>query len=316
MPHEDQFELDLFEASFDGFPIDIVGTDDDVSRTLVEHEFAFRDGAVLQDTGGVPRRTQCEIVFIPFGNDDELTVLDRVAIFRQILEGARDVPKPFVHPFDGTYNAQPGPISFTGNANDRDFVRMSVTFVEAGLEPAAFEISADVLVTLSAKVADVSSQRDAIDNSLAADPVVTAAAAELDDPPELIAADSLATAENWRDDPTVTVRQITLELGELSERIDDTIIALKLPESVESYPTFIALQSLHGSLTRSADAAIRTAPRLTEIAVETTLPLLTILRDFYDDAQRALDKFDRTLELNDIRNPAIILVNTLLTVEV
>ncbi len=309
---EDQFELTLFTASYDAFEIDIVATDDDISRTLVTHEFPFRDGAVLQDTGAVPRTTDCDIVFLPLTADDILSVIERFNLFRSILEESINEPKEFVHPFTGTYKALPRNITFQGNANDRDFIRMAVTFVEAGLEPAAFDITEFENNTVAAQVADVSSDNAAIINAVAADTTLI----DVDDPPTSIAEDALATAEKWRDDATLTCRQITLELGELSERINDTIIALKLPESVESYPTFIELQSLHGSLSRSAEAAIRTAPKLTELKVATTAPLLTILVGFYDDAQTALDKFDRTLELNDIRNPTQILVNTLLALEI
>lgn len=309
---EDQFELTLFEASYDDFIIDVIATDDDKSRTVPAHEYAFRDGGVLQDTGAVPRSTRCDIVFLPLTPDDALSVIQRLNVFLAILDDRPDEPKPFVHPFTGTYQALPTGITFAGNAADRDFIRMSVTFVEAGLDPAAFELTEPENVTVAAQVADVNSDKIGIDNAVAADPTLPT----VEDSPSAIAADALATAQRWRDDASLAVRQITLELGELSERIDATIIALQLPESVESYPTFIALQSLHGSLSRAADAAIRTAPKLTEIVTETTLPLLSILATFYQNAQTALDKFDRTLELNDIRNPAIIRKGTQLTVEV
>lgn len=312
MAHEDQFEITLFTASYDDFEIDIIATDDDRSRTVPAHEFAFRDGAVLQDTGAVARSTRCDIVFLPLTPDDALSVIQRLNVFLAILHERPDEPKPFVHPFTGKYQALPTAITFAGNANDRDFIRMSVTFVEAGLDPAAFELTEPENVTVAAQVADVNSQKIAVDNAVAADTSL----ATVDDSPTDISADALTAAQRWRDDASLTVREITLELGELSERIDDVVTALALPESVESYPTFIALQRVHGSLSRAADAAIRTAPKLTEIVAEATLPLLTILATFYKDAQKALDKFERTLELNDIRNPAIVARGTQLTVEV
>ena len=303
---EDQFEDLLFTASYAGLEIDIVSTSDDISRTLISHEYPFRDGAVLEDTGAVPRRTDCTIVFMPTSTRPDM--IERFGQFQALINDPDRTPRVFCHPLTGVYDALPENATFDLNAEDRDFITMQVTFVEAGLDPAAFQVRVDL--TVGAGVAETAAAETDINDAVAADLTL----ATIDDSPDDIAADSLTTAESWRDDPTISQRQINLELNGLSNRINDAVDELELATNLQSYPTLRAFHRLHGAIRRSAEAAIQTAPKLTELTARTTSPLMALLQDFYGGRQ-AVERFDRVLELNDIPNPAEILTGTIFTVE-
>jgi prophage DNA circulation protein len=303
---EDQFEELLFTASYGGLEIDIISTSDDISRTLIAHEFPFRDGAVLEDTGGVPRRTDCNIVFLPTTTRPDM--IERFLQFEALTKANDRTPRVFSHPLTGVYDALPENVTFDLNAEDRDFISMQVTFVEAGLDPAAFQVKADL--TVGVGVAQTNSAKIDLEDAVAADTTL----AEIDDSPEEIAADSLTTAQTWRDDPTISQRQINLELNELANRIDNAVDELELATNLDSYPTLRAFYRLHGALRRAASAAIATAPKLTELTARTTSPLMALLQDFYGGRQ-AVERFDRVIELNDIPNPAEIPTGTIFTVE-
>ena len=257
--------------------------------------------------GAVPRETSCDIVF--FSQTDETeNFFSRFEDFLAVMQRESPTPLVFIHPLTGAYDALPQGVRFQASAEDRDFIRVSVTFVEAGLDPAAFEAAEDL--TGGAEVAQVGVVAGDLTLSAAADPDLPT----IDDSPEDIAADSVTTSENWRDDTSISRRQINLELNALSTRIDDAVTELELAQRLDSYPTLRAFQRLHGSLRRAAEATIRTAPKLTELAVNVDQPLLVLLQDFYG-GREAIDRFARTLELNDIADPSRLRAGTSVLVE-
>ena len=88
----------LFEASYGGLLLDIISTDDDVSRALAIHKFPFRDGAVLQDVGAEPRQTTVSIIFLPIPTQDDNHINRLTTFLTLVNEG---VPQSFVHPLTG-----------------------------------------------------------------------------------------------------------------------------------------------------------------------------------------------------------------------
>jgi prophage DNA circulation protein len=304
----DEWQELLFEASYGGIPIDVVTTEDDVSRVLARHEYPFQDGAVLQDMGAAPRTTQCDVIFIPtVGQEDNH--INRLTLFLTLLNEAHKLDEPpiLVHPLTGSYPALPEGISISAGADARDFIRVSLTFVESGLDPAAFETVGDESV--GAGVAEVSIAGGEVDAALAAP--------DLPDPiysNPTVQADSLITAERWRDTIGITPREITLELNRIANRISDETEAMEVLTNVDRYPVYLAFLRLHAAIRRAAELAIQTRPKLTEITLARTEPLIAIMTRIYG-GRRAMDFYTRTRELNDISNPARIPAGTKLTIE-
>ncbi len=107
---------------------------------------------------------------------------------------------------------------------------------------------------------------------------------------------------------------MNLELNAITNEIDSEIDRLGLSLDVSRFDSWVALVRLHGSIRRAADLAVRTAPKLRTHLVKRTEPLFSILVEIYGGAD-IVDRYNRTLQLNDIDNPARVLVGTLLTVE-
>jgi prophage DNA circulation protein len=303
----DEWESLLFQCSYGGILLDVVSTEDDVSRVLARHEFPFQDGAVLQDMGATPRSTQCEVVFIPtVGQKDNH--INRLTTFLNFCNDAhRGAPPTFVHPLTGSYPALPEGISVSAASDARDFIKVSVTFVEAGLDPAAFETRGDESV--GAGVAEVGVAREDVTGALLdpglPDPLYSDPSVE---------DDSLSTAELWRDTVGITPREITLELNRISARINDEIDNFEVLTNVDRYPVYLAYLKLQASIRRAAELAIQTAPKLTEIVLKRTEPLLALMARIYG-GRRALAQYTRTRELNDIPNPNRLEVGARLTIE-
>jgi hypothetical protein len=303
----------LFTASYSGIELDIVSTSDDVSRVLARHEYPFRDGAVLQDMGAAPRSTQCRIIFMPTSaqaaDDNHIS---RVSDFLQIVSDAHALDRPpnFIHPISGSYPALVEGLSFDATANERDFIVVNCTFVEAGLDPAAFTASGDE--SIETGVAEVDFARTGLSTALAgADEGLGEAVAAN---PVTVHDDALTTAEGWAATPGITPRQVNLEMNEITNEINDEVDRLEVITRVDRYPTFLAFQRLHAAVRRAAELAIATGPTLTEHRVLRTEPLLALVTEIYGGTL-AVDQYTRTRELNDIPNPGRIEAGTVLTIE-
>ena len=303
----DEWSDQVFEPSnFDGVELDILSTDDDLSNELIRHTYPFRDGASLQNAGAVPRTTACEIWFFarPELEDDHL---ERLRQFVKVA--ATTIPLTFLHPLYGSYQAMVESNTLQATSVDRDLVKVNCTFVEAGLNPAAFQAQTDDSVGSGVAGVELTAAAiDAITVDAAADPDAT-------DLESITVQDTATTtAESWASNPTITQRQINLELNAVTNQIDDDIQRLGLATSVSNYPAWASMIQLHGSIRRAADLAIRTAPKLRVHIVKRTEPLLAIMADIYGGTD-AIDRYTRTLELNNIRNPARVTAGTSLVVE-
>ena len=309
----DEWQDLLFTASYGGVLFDCLSTDDDVSRVLARHEYPFRDGAVLQDMGGAPRTTNCEIIFIPTAEQTR-DHLDRFKRFANLLDAAHsETPTPLlVHPLTGAYRALPEGVSFKGDAGARDVVRLTVNFVERGLDSAAFRTTNDQSV--ASGVVAVENSVTGLDSVLAdvsGDPTLEA---ELAAEPVTVGDDALTTAQGWENNDDLTPRQVNLELNAITNTIVDESLRLEVATDVRRYPTYLAFQRLHSAIRFAADLAIQTTPKLFELRVARSEPLLAIVTDIYGGTT-ALDRYTRARQLNDIPNPGNVPAGTLLTLE-
>jgi prophage DNA circulation protein len=293
MAVRDEWEQQLLDAEYGGFPLDILDTSDNFSRALVRHTHPNIDGAILRDMGAEPRETTCTIVFIP------PRVLDRMLEFISLCSTGK--AERFVHPLTGSYLARPENIRLTGRGQDRDYVTLSVTFVEDRSGGVTFY---DLAVGLD-DVGAVASAATELDTAIAAagEDAVT------------VGTDSVALAESWDASTTLNARQINLELAEQANAIQDAADALDLATDVDNYPMMRSFARLQNNLRNLAARFISAAPKLTTYTVRMTRPLIAVCQDLYGGTQ-ARERCDRILELNDIPNPGLVEAGVVLTVEV
>lgn len=280
---------DMLTASFGGIEIDVVRVSDDFSRAQAIHVYPGRDGASVEDMGREPRRTPCTIVW----NGEDC--LDRFRAFAEQVDGD---PREFVHPLYGAYDARVIEFRAEGRGGDWNFITANVTFIEHSVDVAALAIVEDRTGIEQVKVA--AAQLDA-----------DLSAAGLSSP---IGQDAIDTVSGWLTGARRASNEIALELSGLANRIDEAASQLELATDLERYPVVVSLHLLLSNARRAADAVIATAPRLREHTVEVTAPLLRIAQDLYG-AAKAVEKFERLLDLNTIPNPARVEAGTVITVE-
>jgi 3D (Asp-Asp-Asp) domain-containing protein len=213
----------------------------------------------------------------------------------------------FVHPLFGSYDAKVENLSVEADAENRSVIRMSCTFVEDGLDRAAFEANTDESVASGVQKTEFA--RDDVDTAIAADPAVAAL-----DPPITVQNDAVTTAEGWRDTPGITPRQVNLQLNRVANQIIVDTERLELATRLDRYPLFLSMQRLHSAIRRAADLAIETGPRLTRYTVGQDAPLLAIMATIYGGAA-ATAQYAKVREQNDIENPARVPAGTSLTIE-
>ncbi|GHD63875.1 DNA circularization protein [Jeongeupia chitinilytica] len=114
----------LLDASFRGVTFDCLRTQDAVERGYESHEYAYLDGADIEDLGRKARRITLSAVF--YGNDYET----RLQAFVQVLDqaGAGEL----IHPVFGSIKAaQLVSYQLGHDAESPDFCTVELTFVEA-----------------------------------------------------------------------------------------------------------------------------------------------------------------------------------------
>lgn len=282
----------MFRASWGGLPLNVLRGDDELNEVLAKHRYPHVDGANSENLGEDRRETECEIVFFGEGH---LAALDEFVRLKR-----QHRPQTFVHPLTGQYQAEVERFRFSWEASTRDWIQVSCTFVEATTEVAVFEVSDS---------RDAFAGREDVEQS-AFD--ADTALSDLGKSTSLTSR-AIETATTWSE-IDLTANQIEVQLGELADRLQDEIEALDILGDVDGYLAVIAMQSLFASLRRAADAAIADSPRLATTTVDGDSGLLAVLSGLYG-ASEALDRFDRILRLNRIKNPAVIPSGTVLVIE-
>lgn len=118
------WENTLLEAKFRGVVFDVVKTDDDFSRAIVEHSYPYVNGSDIEDMGRGARKISVEAIF--FGDDYET----RLDTFLNLLDqpGAGE----FIHPVFGSIkNAQPVRYPVHHDAENPDQATLTIEFIES-----------------------------------------------------------------------------------------------------------------------------------------------------------------------------------------
>lgn len=293
----DEWSRRVHRASYHLFPLHVLGTRDDLSRSLVEHKYTRRDGANIEDQGGEPRRVTLDLIFA-----DGLYGGESVAAYHAFMVILQDgEAHTLIHPLTGAFTARPGQISADTQAEERGVIRMSVEFLEHSTDQSIFELREGS--PAAAGVEEVRSAGAELD----------AALAELGQA-STAGADALAVVERWStSDELLTRRDLDVQLTRTASAIDQEISRLEVATDISTYPTLVALQRLLDSVRRAAEAILATTPRVTEHYVAAARPLLAICQDLYGGAL-ALERFEQLLRMNRIDNPALLEAGTTITV--
>ena len=298
----DEWEENLFDASFGGIPINVLSTGDSVPRTVARHLFPFRDGALAIDMGQEARTTSVEIIFFDQGpQDDGSTHIDRMLAFLEVANSGLE--QTFIHPITGSYQAFAEGLSFNAQASDRASISLSCTFVETGLERAAFETNEDQ--TVASGVAAVSEAS-----------LDVAAEAEALGIEVTVNEDSLKVAQGWADaGEEITPRQVSLELNYMANQIEAETERFQLATRVDRYPMLLAFHRLQASMRKAAALTQSAAPATRQVVTDRPTSLLAFVNDRFGGAN-ANAQYLRTRQLNRIENPSYIPAGTTIIVEV
>lgn len=124
----------LQTASFRGIQFDVKDIDDANSKALVLHQYAYKDGADIEDLGNDSEEVSLTAVF--WGDDYEVK-------FIQLLEAlSMKGPGTLVHPVRGRMpNMHAASYHFTHEAENIDYVRFTISFKKSIEESPIFSLS-------------------------------------------------------------------------------------------------------------------------------------------------------------------------------
>ena len=292
-------------ASFGGVSFDCLTTRDSLRRALAMHSVPRRNGAVLQDMGGDPRTTSCQLIFFERDKaEEDAEGLNHYQRFLLFVENANSGKSfEFVHPLTGIYLAKVEGLTFDLDGANRNTILAECTFVEDELDKPIFSDSQLNTIALS-DVELAAAEFDAELLNAGFDEAQTEAY-------ENLGAESFSVVEKWQADPFIAVRDINLQLQSISARIHNANNALALSSSIEKWLIWRSLTTLHAEIRRAADALRYSRPHIIDFVVRSTSPLMVIMADIYG-GKFAEERFDEALRLNYIDNPLSIEAGTTL----
>jgi prophage DNA circulation protein len=289
----------LHSCRFAGLELDCITAQDSIDRAVVRQSILHRQGGVIHDVGGMPRSTDCRLVFferdaLDEGDEESLTHLERLELFLNATQ--RGIAQEFVHPITGTYNAKVETVSFEVNGDSRDFVMVDCTFVEDAVDPDPFDV---LQAPGSQGTAAVRVQAAVLETTL------VELGIESDIPAEAIAA-----VEGW-ESPDISGRAIGLELQSLSDKVSAAQDEFELATDIDNYPAWEAFQNLNFELRNAARQYRQLSPTLFEHTFTAAVPLIVWTASVYG-AANAQPKYDEIREINDIDDPLLIPAGTVI----
>jgi prophage DNA circulation protein len=277
----------LVRASFRGVEFDVLASQDGIERRIVEHEYLYRDGAELDDTGRKARPTRLTAVFT--GRD----YLAALTTFLGVCdEGATG---PLRHPLLGTWQAKVASVQVQHEHTRRDYAAVEVEFREDGRD------------SRLAIVASVAAAQDTMTSQL--DTLQTANDDLGDDAPtEVGEAITDATAyvtdvDDTEDDLTARYDQLARSVGLANDALDDV-------DAVDAWPARQGLRDVLLAARELKERLERIKPRALEQELAADAPLVTLAIRLYADPSRA----DDLLRMNKIRQPFLVPAGTTLRV--
>jgi prophage DNA circulation protein len=269
----------LQTASFGGIEFDVSATSDELERRVVEHEYAYRNGADLEDTGRAPRPTRMSAVFHGEGYLTRLTELQRL-----VDTGETRLLR---HPLLGTWQAKALRMSITHEHSKRDAADVELEFREDGTSTQVplIESIGKAEQQLATGLEDLATAYTDLD----------------EDVPEV---DSLTTdATSYADDLAESVDTRLTRFAQLDVRARDAVLALDVLEvdaaDLALVPVIAAIRQVQLGARAMREAYDAAQPSVTEHDLSADVALSAVAAALYDDASREED----LLRLNRIKNP-------------
>jgi hypothetical protein len=309
MPLQDVW-ADLQVGSFDGLPIDILSTEDQVDLVRAQYEYPQRDGADFSHMGSGPRRVSARVLFFERRSDeadaergfDSETHISRFLIFWATATTSKE-PREFVHPLFGTFLAWVEQPVARATSGERNVIEVECVFVEDSTLPSVLAGPEFSPYQTSTAQADVFAT--AFDDSVAELGLPsTSQAVGLGD-------DVRSTLSEW-EEPGRSVRDVNGDLSRLCDRIDDALRDIEYATDLERIPLLRTTSRLQASIRRAAEAFKKSAPQLAEYTVNRDRSLDAILVERYG-ARQLEKRRAEAMGLNDIEDPGLIPAGTVLT---
>ncbi len=299
----------IFEASFDGIRIDVLSTDVQHGRTVVQHRFPKRDGADLEDMGRAPFVCTLEFIFIDNrgsqpeaklrgltgGGEDTGNYQSRFEEFNAAVDA--DEPRVLVHPYEGAVRCRISNFSHRAAGAGQPAINASATFTEEISLPPVFAAGSGAQTRASSQ--DVRAAQVGADDALAAVGLSSTLPAE-----------ATLEAEAWEADPELSTREVQLRMASLNNRLSTDLEDLETSQNLDRHPIMRNYTLLQYNLRRAADAFTATTTRIVIITVTEPTPLRIIAARFYG-ASEAERRFDELRELNpSVRDPSLVPAGT------
>ncbi len=267
----------LESASFGGIEFDVASVSDDIERRVVEHEYAYRDGADLEDTGRAARPTSFQAIFHGEG------YLTRLTEFQRLVDTGET--RTLRHPLLGTWQAKALRMSVQHEHARRDAATVELQFKEDGTS---------TLVPLVESISDASQN---LDDGLAD---LDTAHDEFDDGPVAAVTDFETDATAYMSDleestDTRETRFDTLQAyGKAAvDALDD------LGDDVASVPLIRSIRKIQHAARAAREAYDAAQPSVVEHDIAADASLTAVASALYGDPDRVAD----LLRLNQVRNP-------------
>ncbi|MCA9667382.1 MAG: DNA circularization N-terminal domain-containing protein [Myxococcales bacterium] len=272
---------DLVQASFRGFAFAVERVSDSIDRRVIEHEFLYRDGANLDDTGRRARPFRFTAFFLGPGYLAELTAFMRICD-----EGKTGT---LVHPLFGQFQAKCVKCDPSHSHERRNHASLELEFKEDGTNTRQAIIQTAKSAAQSLSTTQSQAQTDLDGLGLSADDT-TATQAAIDN------------AGTFADDIEATPDDLSARYDELRKSVDEAVDEL---EAIDPTTTWQVAQGVRDMLTdaQTLKEAVETVSRqVLARPVPSALTLRLLALDLYDDPERDID----LLRLNKVRNPFMI----------
>ena len=276
----------LYEATFDGVRLDVLAVSGSHGRAVVEHTRPKRDGANNEDMGREPFRCTLSLVFIDHrhATEQEGDAQQRFETIRSLWDSGE--PRVLVHPYHGAVICRVAGFDDSASADD-DGIAVTATFVEEISLPPVFAAGAGAVPRVGRQqVRGVQLDTDQV----LADFGFTSSVTQ----------DSYDKASEWEADPTMTTRQVQLEMMTLNNRLNAELEQFEAQTRIDRFPIMKQYTRLQSTLRRAAEAVTTTTNRIVRLTVTAAMPMRIIAAQFYGASQSD----QRFAELRDL-NPTV-----------
>lgn len=261
----------------------------DEGRTLVVQQYTRGNTPSVQNRGNVPKVARCSILFDEMIGQKE-SGQDRLESLIALKELGK--PQLFTHPIHGTYLAEIG--EFTHEVDEFGVITGDASFT--AVEDVGAVVVDPIGVSLEGGSAAIDAHADEADAQLAAVDLTSEAT-------------STARGAGAVFDAATSARDVLVNVGNATERIQRDIENLELAADIALWPAMKALVMLDEATRAAGSQAMGDDSQLMTLRIDQPTSLRRLCAEIYGggDAQAG---YDEAMALNDIRTPARIPAGT------